>query len=300
MTTDHNEATENKKAAIGPGEVLKQARERLGMSQKDVADRLRLRITVIEEIENNRFDNEKITTFTRGYVRSYAKCVHLDEEEMLSMLSAADSMPQDEQMMHSFSRRTKREAHDSRVMILTWVIAISVVGVTALKWWQSVQEPSALLDAPSSTLTEVIETETTQTDIALEPPVPTQLPEVDGDDVADLPMTEVTEQAESAVDEVPVLDDAIDLVEESEPVIVSDSSIVIRFDGDCWVDIRDAKGKRLITGIKKQGETFELEGEAPFKLVLGAPDVVELRYQGENIDLSKFGVGKVARFTLPQ
>ncbi|WP_205690528.1 RodZ domain-containing protein, partial [Poseidonibacter lekithochrous] len=60
------------------------------------------------------------------------------------------------------------------------------------------------------------------------------------------------------------------------------------FSGDCWIDIKDANGKRLETGIKKAGDKLDLDGKAPFKIVLGAPGVVKMNYQGQPVDLSTY------------
>ncbi|TON45023.1 helix-turn-helix domain-containing protein, partial [Vibrio parahaemolyticus] len=44
--------------------------------------------------------------------------------------------------MQSFSRKTKHEKHNSRIMLLTWVIAIVIIGISAAWWWQNQQENS--------------------------------------------------------------------------------------------------------------------------------------------------------------
>ncbi|WP_087022824.1 cytoskeleton protein RodZ [Thaumasiovibrio subtropicus] len=311
MTTDHNEEQELKIDTTGPGDILREARERLGMSQEDVANRLRLRTTVIADIENNIFDTKQ-ATFTRGYIRSFAKCVNLDEDQVLSYLNGVDNLESADQKMHSFSRRTKREAHDNRVMRLTWVIAAGVLGVTAIWWWQSVQLDGDNIDiVTNSPATEIV----TSTDDLPDAPLDNSLPELvvpveEVEPVSATPVEPVAEQEQvQPVEQEAVADvdspAVVDAPEVSpvadEPAPQSDAAemLSISFKGDCWVDIRDATGKRLVTGIKKQGESIQLEGQEPFKLVLGAPDVVELRYQGEVVDMSQFGAGKVARFNLP-
>ncbi|GAL08798.1 putative membrane protein [Photobacterium aphoticum] len=82
--------------------------------------------------------------------------------------------------------------------------------------------------------------------------------------------------------------------------MVPASDLELSFTGDCWIDIRDANGKRLDTGIKKAGDVLKLDGAEPFKVVLGAPGVVTMSYQGKPVDLSRYPAGKVARLKLPQ
>ena len=130
--TEH-ENTNEVPLSIEAGTLLKNKRESLGMSQKQVADRLRLRVSVIEDIENNRFESQQVATFTRGYLRSYAKFVGLDEKMVLTALEqTADVQPQEQEIeMQSFSRKTKDEKHNSRIMLLTWVIGLVIIGISA-------------------------------------------------------------------------------------------------------------------------------------------------------------------------
>ncbi len=328
MTTDHNEELELQIDTAGPGDILKQARERLGLTQEDVASRLRLRTSVIDDIENNIFDTSNQATFTRGYIRSFAKCVNLDEDQVLSYLSSIDNLSSDDQKMMSFSRRTKREAHDSRVMSLTWVIGILLLGVPAYMWWQSIQmenegasvvaeqRTDSILSTPSldgeedapAGLPSLIDTSDTEEDspLSVTDEVLTSQNESEEDIASDdsVPADESsdaeTNQALESTADATLANSTAETSATEDNTSNAADMMSITFNGDCWVDIRDASGKRLVTGIKKQGESMQLQGQEPFKLVLGAPDVVELRYQGEVVDLSRFGAGKVARFNLPQ
>lgn len=309
MTIDKNaEQTEVTHAL--PGDMLAQARTKLGYSQQDVANRLRLRITVIERIENNHFNNETVATFTRGYLRSYARLVGLNAEDVLHALDHLGEAQHGEMAMQSFSRQTKRDKHDNRIMKLTWVIFAAIAGITAL-WWYQNQQPDSFM------------TEVEPAPVVSEMPAMAENPVVTDDEITPLadtiePLTDETAVA-TTTSEVPVVSDSKEqetaptiVVTEvapkaeepvSEPEVkdaVVEDTVSLSFAGDCWIDIRDATGKRLATGVKKSGDTLTLKGTAPYKLVLGAPAVVELTYQGKLVDLSKFSSGKVAKLTLPQ
>ncbi|MGL5336957.1 MAG: cytoskeleton protein RodZ [Enterovibrio sp.] len=79
----------------------------------------------------------------------------------------------------------------------------------------------------------------------------------------------------------------------------SKSLFTMSFVADCWVDIVDAKGKKLLTGIKSRGDVVELNGQPPIKVVLGAPAAVRLTYKGKLVDLSQYPPKRVARLSLP-
>ena len=68
---------------------LRQARERLGLSLRDVANRTRIRITILDAIENRDATRLPPPIFTRGFVKAYAREVGLDPEAMAARYAPA-------------------------------------------------------------------------------------------------------------------------------------------------------------------------------------------------------------------
>ncbi|EPT9254256.1 cytoskeleton protein RodZ [Vibrio alginolyticus] len=314
--TEH-ENTNEVPLSIEAGTLLKNKRESLGMSQKQVADRLRLRISVIEDIENNRFESQQVATFTRGYLRSYAKFVGLDEKVVLTALEqTADAQPQEQEIeMQSFSRKTKDEKHNSRIMLLTWVIGLVIIGISAAWWWQNQQENSltkevtdSSVEAPQPTAQELadIDLMTAEELIASTPEEvastnegvaeSTEAPVEQGAD----PLLTETENTTSVDSEEPVA--VIEAAEEEQPAPVVPEGMTLltmKFKADCWIQVKDTNGKTLVSGTHKPGQDVELTGKTPFKVILGAPEGVTMTFASEPVDLSGYTSGKVARFTLP-
>ncbi|MFH4399596.1 cytoskeleton protein RodZ [Vibrio diabolicus] len=314
--TEH-ENTNEVPLSIEAGTLLKNKRESLGMSQKQVADRLRLRVSVIEDIENNRFKSQQVATFTRGYLRSYAKFVGLDEKMVLTALEqTADVQPQEQEIeMQSFSRKTKDEKHNSRIMLLTWVIGLVIIGISAAWWWQNQQENSltkevtdSSVEAPKPTAQELadIDLMTAEELIASTPEEvvstsndvveTSEVPVEQGSD----PLLAETENTTSVDSEEPVA--VIETAEEEQPAPVVPEGMTLltmKFKADCWIQVKDTNGKTLVSGTHKPGQDVELTGKAPFKVILGAPEGVTMTFASEPVDLSGYTSGKVARFTLP-
>jgi len=138
MTTEQRHET----AQPTPGTILKTAREQRGLSQQDVAHRLNLRISLIRDIEEDRFDQKTASTFTRGYLKTYARFVGADEQ---AVVAAYDSLGLDDKKyseMYSFSGRTQREASEHRVRLISWVLCIGLIGLGGTWWWlQPTEEP---------------------------------------------------------------------------------------------------------------------------------------------------------------
>ncbi|AXB30592.1 cytoskeleton protein RodZ [Vibrio campbellii] len=316
--TEH-ENTNEVPLSMEAGTLLKNKRESLGMTQKHVADRLRLRVSVIEDIENNRFEEQQVTTFTRGYLRSYAKLVGLDEKIVLAALEQTSEVhvkPQETEMQ-SFSRKTKHEKHNSRIMLLTWAIFIVITGISGAWWWQNQQENSlAQLSAETAETEQVaddadIDQMSADELIASTPaeiaPVSAALTVVSEADTTMSGAGDMTEPvvaavvAEAAAQEpIAVIEDAQGTEEPAAPVVPEGMTLLtMKFKADCWIQVKDANGKTLVSGTHKPGQDVELAGKAPFKVILGAPEGVTMTFASEPVDLSGYTSGKVARFTLP-
>jgi cytoskeletal protein RodZ len=59
---------------------LRQARERMGLSLRDIADRTKIRAAILDAIENNDADRLPPPIFARGFIRAYAREVGLDPQ----------------------------------------------------------------------------------------------------------------------------------------------------------------------------------------------------------------------------
>ncbi|MGX5913324.1 cytoskeleton protein RodZ [Aliidiomarina sp. Khilg15.8] len=147
----HNTPDEITADIPSPGAMLRQGRERMQLSQKDVAQRLRLRLAIIEDLEQDRLNKHVASTFTRGYLRAYARLVQVDEAELFKAYEQLDLEAQGVQPMQSFSRRTSQQTHDNRLMAVTYIIGAVIIGSAVIFWWQnSAEEEAALNSEPVS------------------------------------------------------------------------------------------------------------------------------------------------------
>lgn len=311
MNTEQETQTQETVApAIEAGTLLKNKRESLGLTQKQISDRLKLRVTLIQQIEENQFESDQVATFMRGYIRSYAKYVNLDEKVVLNALHHSGDAQHQEQEMLSFSRKTKTEKHNSRIMLLTWSIFAVIVGISSLWWWQNQQQ-----DTLSQSLANTESSEELVVEESLDPEL-TSLEVIEAEQNTETsPVTENSDElTEVSSAEGSVTLDPVEVIEEApeaadvtsvtaEPETVAPEAVVnelvMQFSSDCWIQVKDASGKTLSTGIKKAGQTLNLSGTAPYKVILGAPEGVSMTFASEPVDLSGYTSGKVARITLP-
>lgn len=66
----------------------------------------------------------------------------------------------------------------------------------------------------------------------------------------------------------------------------ADQTLVIKANSaDCWVEVTNAQGKRLIYDVLKKGSERSLPGPGPFTVILGNPNAVTVTWQGAPVKL---------------
>lgn len=161
----HDEVSDTEASApASPGELLRQAREHAGLSVSQIADRLRLRRTQIEELEANEFSKYVGGTYIRGYLRSYAKLVNLDEATLISAYQTYIGEEAPPGQMQSFSQKTKLESQDNKLMLMTWIIILILIGsVAVFVWQQFTEEKNGDVGVTTSTSQERVSQQQTST-----------------------------------------------------------------------------------------------------------------------------------------
>ncbi|MBL0457139.1 cytoskeleton protein RodZ [Aeromonas enteropelogenes] len=316
MTIEQQHDFQDDSQAVGPGQLLRNAREQLGWTREQVASRIHLRLTLIAAIESDTYDKHTSHTFIRGYLRTYAKLVGIPEETILAAYDKLGLTPPDNIDMQSFSRRSRQQANDSRLKVVTWLVILVLIGLSVAWWWQSTARRSAgdeaLAATEMSASTSVAATDTVPGAESLAPVTDATEPAIDAAAPAAVseatstlapeaavlpeenPSAAVSTQAESSTSDVAATDESA----ASEPA--SAPQLKMSFTADCWLDVKDANGKTLYSGLKKANDELVLKGAEPLKLIVGAPMAVKLEYKGQSFDMSRYNNGRTARFSLPQ
>lgn len=87
--------------------------------------------------------------------------------------------------------------------------------------------------------------------------------------------------------------------ESPAPAASSDTDTLrLRFGRESWVEIREAGGKVILTGLQPAGSERELSGRKPLTLVIGNAEHVTLERGGKAVDLAARARQGVARLTL--
>ena len=322
-----------------PGAMLRARREKLGLSQQDIADKLFLKSKQINDLENDVIDEKSSVTFTKGYVRNYAKQLGMNSHEVIEAFERyhnQTSVPSSEKLQ-SFSKRVAKQTHDDRWMMVTYVILLLIIAGVVM-WWYQQPNDEAVSDVP---LTEAVKREAANTPITSEGGASNRT-QLGGSDLSSDPASSTSTNNDllnsnaSSIDE-PVIDEESDVFaqdgsinegaisapdadinesnnltalvsrnSQSEPNLeiaaksnAAPISMVFTFVDDCWVNIKDASGEAIAYGVKQKGRVMEIQGVPPVEVTLGAPDNVRISVNGETVDISSYQNGKTARFALP-
>ncbi len=327
----NTEATQDQNEVQTTGVRLRSAREQLGLSQQAVAERLCLKVSTVRDIEEDRSPADLASTFVRGYIRSYARLVHIPEEELLPMIEkqapirAAKVAP-----MQTFALGKPRKKRDGWLMSFTWLVLFVVVGLTGAWWWQNhkaqQEEISTMADQSSAELNASNSNNNAQSVPLNNDPATAAATDDNSSTPIEAPAPATTAQAPTTAQQAPVntanqnqvVSPSQANVESAQQpaatanngqlptdqagvagAVADTNALVMSFNADCWLEVSDATGKKLFSGLQRKDATLNLTGQAPYKLKIGAPAAVQIQYQGKPVDLSRFiRTNQVARLTL--
>jgi cytoskeleton protein RodZ len=301
---------------VGPGLILSEARKKLSLSIEDVSNKLNFRTNLVNEIEQDVFDASLPATYNRGYLRSYAKLVDVEVDEVLSaydMLSIAEIQRSE---MQSFSNLTEKQAENSRLMWFSYLIVALLFGMMVLWWLQEQTLSVNLFDSPKQAEEQVVNGELSDKTYLSVESSHVELSELAKVETVEKAYVIQPSDSENKALETNVIIENVstntninskvvantELKPETESIpesMLDISTVVFTFSGDCWVNIYDATGDRVAWGVKKSGYVMTVTGKPPLKVTLGKPELTTIVFDGEQVDMSSFNTGNIVKFTLP-
>ncbi|WP_248918788.1 RodZ domain-containing protein [Pseudomonas entomophila] len=323
-----------------PGDVLRQAREKRDWSQAEVARKLNLTVSSLNNLENGAFDKLPGHTFARGYIRAYAKLMDMDQAPLVEAFDQITGTHAKGSEVHALGRIEEpvRLSHNI-LRVVSLLLLVAVVGGSFL-WWQDntslrgkdlakialehVEVESAdgttqihPLDEPEDQA--VSEGQQPESEaLPLEPAASEQAPA----STAEAPAAPVAAPAlvapvaapqAPAVAATPIVPAAPAApvatapvpvapapTAEAAPAAAGSGNVHIQFTADCWTQVTDGNGKVLFSAIKRKGDSLELTGKPPFAVRLGFARGAQVSYNGQAVDVAPFTSGETARLKLGQ
>ena len=316
---------------VNPGETLRQARENNGWTLAEVALKLNLTASSLSNLETGAFDKLPGHTFARGYIRTYAKLLGMDQASLVREFDLYTGTDANGSNVHSLGRIEEpvRVSH-TILRIVSLLLLIAVIGGGFI-WWQdqtsmrakdligltpehvevegadgttrihpldepedqAVAEAKAKAEGETPVVTESAPEQAAS--IALALPAAAQAP-------AAAPVVAAPVPAPSVV--APAVAPAVAPVATPPAATVAPvagaGKVAVQYTADCWTQVTDATGKVLFGGLKRKGENLEVSGKPPLTLRLGFARGAQVTYNGQSVDVAPFTSGETARLKLGQ
>lgn len=259
-----------------PGSRLRQARQQQGLSEEEVARRLHMSVTFVRAIEADDYERLPEAAFIKGYMRNYARLVHVPADEVANLFQQMIEEDDRGAAEDSAAQTASRPDADGGSRKLIWVLPVLIL--LAIGWWLSGdRDPEVREEIEAPAVPEAREE-------VLEPSLEVQDAEV--------------APVEPVVDE-PVAEAQPD-VSQSDAVAVTPDQIRIRFNAPCWVQVLDASGETLFSGQRDQDSGLSLSGMGPFRITFGNGAAVDsLSVNEQSVRIPQSAPGNVVRVTAP-
>lgn len=232
------------------GEILRKGREHYGQSLQQVEASLRIRAIQLHAIEEGRVDLLPGKAYALGFVRSYSEYLGLDGDKMVQLYKAQTLGKIKPDLNFPVA------ASESKLPAF-WVagglafLAIILIGIWAFYAQEDRSEVENIL-----TVSEAIPDSPPQSSDLIGPPEPTNL------DLAKMQAGK-TQQQDSAVSNT------------------KEQGIILNIKENSWVEIRDAKGKAIVSRVLKAGEQYFVPDRPDLRMNLGNASGVEIVVDGK-------------------
>jgi cytoskeleton protein RodZ len=267
--------------AMTAGAVLRHARERAGWSIDMVSQQLKLAPRQVQALEEDDFAQLPGRTFVRGFMRNYARLLHLDGEALLSSLPESDTVPSLDRPTLTPTARTMGDLpteSPAKPSSARWAIPLALVAIVAIALAYEFGRPLlergkaelATRGAPAPQKAAVAPAPVAET-----PPAAAQAPAAQPD----------TAQAEPPTIAAPIPPG-------------TETPLVFVFRGTSWIEVRDAKGTIVLSTMGYPGATHAVGGAFPLEVVLGNAEAVTVTMRGAPVDTTPFVKQNVAKFRI--
>lgn len=252
--------------AQGCGSLLKQARERVGMSRQDAASQLKMPERVLKSLEDENWQQLGAPVFVRGQLRSYARLLKVDIDPYLQQAQLQPIRPA-ELISHSHTPRYQRVAES----IARRAVYVVITAAIAVPVWVATQ--SHIDQGDESRTTASLDVVPSNAVVASE----------DG---------QAPRQAAARAQAAPYVASLTPLPRNNG------NGLTLRMTGDSWVQVIGPDGGTLEKGLLKSGEERSFRNGQVGRVVLGNASAVEVQQAGSTVDMTPYKRANVARFTV--
>lgn len=286
MTTNHHQVIDKNidASALSPGKMLKRARETAELSERDVANSLRLLPDQIRLLEQDACDRFNGALFYKAHLRAYAKLLELDGDKLVTMYLQSPVAEPEQISIPSQVVQIQRPRRGYTLQY--WGVAV-VVLVSVMLWMtQNDSVERQQLEAATSV---VVDSNDQSSLKALEGSELLAANTIESEPESDS-LGDFSEQEQnSLIIDLPAGNGARESNSEDTSTAMTEASadkLKFAFSDDCWVEVKDGNGEVIFASLKRARDTLELAGTGPFKVLLGYAHGVSLDYNGSPVEIN--------------
>jgi cytoskeletal protein RodZ len=131
------------------GRYLKLARHARGMSLEEVSRATRIPTVTVERLEGDRFDDLPGEVFVRGFLRAYARAVHVSVDDVLARYTASRRVTEVTQLPISAPQRRATSRRFGVAIAFVLLLILFTLGVSVILRPRGHETPRDLSLAPS-------------------------------------------------------------------------------------------------------------------------------------------------------
>ena len=283
------------------GSLLTRAREKLSLSQKDIASRLNLREEIIVALDANDFDNLPAPTYVRGYIRSYARAINLNADSLINLYEGVAEAPPE--ILPDVKPVVQASSRDKPVKAMTYLVTLTLV-ILIIAWWQGqhiVSTDFFSINTKTSSGGKYPGGFTYTYDVVIHPDTVevSAIDELDESGLKNMKIVDLAKTSESELDNILSIEDSLNLSAQTNlNALANSDTLKMELTAESWVEVYDILGERLYRGLAKPGEKISIIGTAPLSVKLGNARAVSVNFNGKAFDTSEYTKAGVARFLL--
>lgn len=269
MDNPTNSTLDLAESALTLGQYLAKARLNSGLSVNDLAQRTNRPVAYVQALEADNFAPFTTPVVLRGIVSQYVKAVGADQARAMSLLPsqfkpandlASVGIKEGQKPLKPASNMGRSGLPKLGIAVLSLVVlALLAYWIFGARLFKGREEAQKLTPPNQVQVTN--------------PPAPTPVPAVEN---APAPAANSTTAPAADANATP----------SATPATPAGDALTLKFRGPVWVEIKDAQGKVLLTGIQPADSEQSLTGTAPLSVKLGDGTKVDMSWKGQPYDLA--------------
>ena len=288
------------------GAQLRQAREAKSMTVEQIAERLKVRVSIVTALEAGKYDDLPEPIYTRAYLERYAQIVEVDASTVVRRYDRRAGFTAGQAVVVP---KVLPNAKSSKLnLVIPVLILLGVASIAGAAWWWQVQSarplgqsvPAPTQQTPGNALGRPI-SPNVKISVSSTPSgasvmldrfkigiTPLKDARVSGGTTRELRLeksgyqvfTQVIELTSSRNFNVALIPNSV--VTPAPAVTPDDGKVTLRFRGKSWLRVTDSSGKLLFEGIPEAGSSQVYAG--PITVRAGRPDVISATAKGVTKD----------------